>query len=174
MDFDQTPGVEPPQFPRYVWGVNGLELSRKVDAPADRVWRVITDLDGAAERLSGIDSFERISGPDFGVGTRWRETRTMFGKQATEEMEVGSITPGSAYTVLAESHGSKYHWGMGVEDGGDGTSVLRMTFSAEPQSFGAKLMGTILGPIFLGATKKAIVQDLDDIAAAAEALSASA
>jgi hypothetical protein len=43
-----------------------------------------------------------------------------------------------------------------------------------PQGFGAKLVGTILGPMFRGATKKAIVQDLDDIAAAAEALSASA
>ena len=150
--------------------MKGLEISREVNAATDQVWGLITDLDGAAKRLSGIDSLERLSGPGFGVGTRWRETRTMFGKQATEEMEVASVTTGSAYTVLAESHGSRYHSGLRVEKRGGGTSLLTMTFSAEPQSFGAKVMGTLLGPLARSATKKAITQDLADIAAAAESL----
>ena len=105
--------------PRYVYGVKEeLKVSREVIAPAEQVWSVITDLDRAAERLSGVNALERVSGPAFDVGTRWRETRKMFGKEATEEMEVASVTPGSAYTVLAESHGSKYESGLRVEASG--------------------------------------------------------
>lgn len=119
-----------------------------------------------------MNSLERISGPELGVGTRWRETRKMFGKEATKEVEVTSVTPGQAYTVLAESHGSKYHSQLRVEASGGGESVLTMSFDAEPQSFGAKVMGTLLGPLARSATKKAITQDLADIAAAAGALPA--
>ncbi len=147
-----------------------LKVSREVIAPAEQVWSVITDLDRAAERLSGVNALERVSGPAFDVGTRWRETRKMFGKEATEEMEVASVTPGSAYTVLAESHGSKYESGLRVEASGGGKSLLTMSFKAEPQSFGAKLMGALLGPLARSATKKVITQDLADIAAAAESL----
>jgi carbon monoxide dehydrogenase subunit G len=152
--------------------MKGLDVSRQINANATQVWSVITNLDGAAEHLSGVKSLERISGPEFGVGTRWRETRKMFGKEATEEMEVASVTPGQAYTVLAESHGSKYHSQLRVKASGGGASVLTMSFNAEPQSFGAKVMGTLLGPLARSATKKAITQDLADIAAAAEALPA--
>ena len=146
-----------------------LELSRKISAATERVWSLITDLDAAPARISGIDAIERLSGPEFGVGTRWRETRTMFGREATEEMEVATVSEGSAYTVVAESHGMKYHSEWRVDGRGDRTSLLTMTFSGEPQGFGAKLMAATVGLLFRRATKKALMQDLDDVAAAAEA-----
>ena len=146
-----------------------LEISRRVNAPTERVWAVLTDLDTAAERISGIESVERLAGPEFGVGTRWRETRVMFGKEATEEMEVGSLVPGRSYTVDAASHGAEYHSELSVEGVGDGTSLLAMSFEAIPQTFGAKLASVTIGLLFRGATKKALIKDLDDIATAAEA-----
>jgi len=149
--------------------MKGIELRREIEAPAERVWSVITDLDSATERLSGVERIERLGGPEFGVGTRWRETRTMFGKQATEEMEVATVDEGQAYTVVADSHKTHYHSELRVEDSGGGASVLSMSFRGEPQSLGAKLAGATVGRLFAGATKKALRQDLDEIAAAAEA-----
>lgn len=152
--------------------MSSLEVSREIAAPAALVWSLITDLDGSAERLSGVESLERISGPEFGVGTRWRETRKMFGREATEEMEVTGVEPGSAYTVEAASHGSRYHSQLQVTPTGEATSTLTMRFAAEPQGALAKVMAATLGRLFTGATRKAIAQDLDDIAAAAEGRSA--
>jgi carbon monoxide dehydrogenase subunit G len=150
--------------------VSALEISRRISAPTERIWSVITDLDAAPDQLSGVESIERISGPEFGVGTRWRETRRMFGKEAVEELEVGTVIPERSYTVEAASHGSKYHSELTVEGVGDGTSLLTMSFEAEPQSLGAKLASATIGLLFRGATKKALAKDLDDIAAAAEAV----
>jgi carbon monoxide dehydrogenase subunit G len=145
-----------------------IKIERRIAAPTERVWEVITDLEGSAERLSGVNEVEILEGPEFGVGTRWRETRTMLGKEATEEMEVTGIEPGRAYTVGAESHGSKYLSELRVEGTGDGGTILTMTFDAEPQTFLSKLMANTIGHLFKGGTRKALAKDLDDIAAAAE------
>jgi len=72
-----------------------IEVSRSVKAPATVVWNIITDLEGSVDTISGIEKVEILSGDDsFGVGTKWRETRTMFGKKSTEEMTVTEITEG--------------------------------------------------------------------------------
>ncbi|HSF87127.1 MAG TPA: SRPBCC family protein [Acidimicrobiia bacterium] len=148
-----------------------IEVSKIVNAPADRVWAILTDLEGSEFIVSGIESVEVLSGDDmFGVGTRWRETRKMMGREATEEMEVTAIDPGRSYTVEADNHGAHYTSGMAVTDIGDGKSRLTMTFEAEANTTGGKLM-VGAAKLFKGATRKAIQQDLEDIAAAAEQLS---
>jgi hypothetical protein len=43
-----------------------------------------------------------------------------------------------------------------------------MRFSAQPVTFGAKVMWMLTGFLFAGATKKALVKDLQDIKAAVE------
>ena len=147
-----------------------IALNRDVDAPAERVWQIITDLEGSERVVSGIGDVQILAGEDeFGVGTRWRETRTMFGKQATEEMEVTALAPGCSYDVEAESHGVRYLSTHTVEALGDGRCRLSMTFGAEPQGTMARVMAATMGRLFVGATKKALRRDLDDIAAAAEA-----
>ena len=81
-----------------------LEVSRTVNAPANTLWSIVVDLDGAAERISAIEDIQRLDdGDGFGVGTRWRETRTMFGRSATAEMEVTEFVPGRSYAVEADA-----------------------------------------------------------------------
>ncbi len=146
-----------------------ISLSRDVAAPPDIVWGLATDLDLAPDILSGVNSIERLDdGAGFGVGTRWRETRTMFGREATEDMEVTSFVPGRSYTVEAESHGAHYVSTVSVEPGPEG-SRLSMTFSGRPTGLVAKIMAATVGLLFRGATRKALQKDLDEIAAAAAA-----
>ncbi len=85
-----------------------LALSRTVAASPQRVWQVITDLDRAAQTLSGVSRVERLTDGPYALGTRWRETRTMFGKATTEEMWVTALDPARSTTVEASSHGTDY------------------------------------------------------------------
>lgn len=147
-----------------------LEVSREIAAPAARVWDVVTDLAGSADVLGAIEKIEILEGPapKLDVGTRWRETRTMFGKSATEEMVVTAVDHGRSYTVEADAAGALYRSVMTVEPLGDQRTRLSMSFGAEPKSLGSKLMSATVGRLFAGATRKALYQDLDDIAEAAE------
>ena len=150
--------------------MKNIAVSRTVAAPADVVWSILIDLDGSVDTISAIQSIEIISGDQqFGVGTKWSETRTMFGKQATEVMWVTDIELGVSYVVEAESNGARYTTIMKVLSRGDDASELSMDFGAEPTSTMARAMGATIGKLFENATRKALVQDLDDIAAAAEA-----
>ncbi len=60
-----------------------------------------TDLAGAPRVVRGIDAVEVLTPGEFGVGTRWRETRTMLGRSATEEMTVTAMEPQRSYTTEA-------------------------------------------------------------------------
>lgn len=146
-----------------------LDVSRDVSAPADVVWKIMTDLENSMDTISAIQSVEILSEPQaFDVGTKWRETRTMFGRKATEVMWVTEVDPGTSYVVAAESHGARYTTIMTVIATGENSSRISMNFGAEPTGTMAKVMGATVGKLFESATKKAIAQDLDDIAAAAE------
>ncbi len=146
-----------------------LSVSREIAAPTSRIWEIMTDLEGSEQTISAIEKIEILSEDDgFGVGTRWRETRTLFGKQATEVMWVTEVDPGISYVVKAESHGAKYTTIMKVMPVGEGSSEVTMTFTGEPVGTMAKIMSATMGRMMEKATKKAFAQDLDDIAAVAE------
>jgi carbon monoxide dehydrogenase subunit G len=150
--------------------MKAITASRDVNASADVVWGILTDLEGSVDTISAIEKVEILSDDTaFGVGFAWRETRTMFGRTATEEMEVIEVTPGEAYAVEADPDGSNYRSVMSVAATGDGTSTVSMEFSADPNSAFARMIGATVGRLFIGSMKKAIAADLEDIAAAAEA-----
>ena len=145
-----------------------IKVTREVKAPADAVWDVLTDLEGSPETISGITAVERLDELEgFAVGTKWRETRVLFGKEATEVMEVTEIDPGRSYTVYAASRGNEYTSIMSVEPAGEGSTV-GMSFVATPTGGFSRLMASTIGKMFEGTTRKAIEQDLADIASAAE------
>jgi carbon monoxide dehydrogenase subunit G len=145
-----------------------LTVSIDIQAPVDRVWQAITDIEHAKDRITSIEAIEVLERPASGlVGFKWRETRTMFGKQATEVMWVTAETPGRSYDVRAESHGAIYRSTMAVEPSAGGTR-LSFTFGAEPVSFGARVMTVLLGWMMAGATRKALRKDLEDIKASVE------
>ena len=138
-----------------------------VATPA-RVWEVLTDLDNATARISAIKKVERLDGGSgFEVGTSWRETRTMFGKKATEDMTVTEVDPGRSYKTEARSHGAHYLSTHSV-DPIEGGSRISMKFGAEPTGTIAKIFSVTIGRLFDNFTRKALVKDLVEIAAAAE------
>lgn len=147
-----------------------IQVEQEVRAPVERVWAIITDLARSPEVMSGLDEVEILAGGEqFGVGTRWRETRTMFGKKATEDMQIVAVEPGRSYDVVAESHGSRYESSLTVVPSVSGSCVLTMTFQGVPTSTASRVLGATLGRLLVAPTRKAIERDLADLAAAAEA-----
>jgi hypothetical protein len=151
--------------------MTSLDVSHDIAADPEVVWSIVVGMDDWVDVIEAIELVERLDGGDgFGLGTTWRETRTMFGKEATEEMEVTEFDDGRRYATAAESHGSKYFSEISVTPTDEG-SRISMGFRGEPQSTFAKIMDATAGRLFMGATRKALAKDLADIGAAAEAAS---
>ncbi len=142
-------------------------LQTHINAPPDAVFAVATDFAHAAENIKGVVRVEMLTGGPVGLGTRFKETRIMFGREATEEFAVTEFTPGQRYALTVESCGCRYVAAHRViPEAGDTRFELEMTMGAT--SLFARLMSP-LARFMIGGMKKAMQQDLDELKAAAEA-----
>jgi carbon monoxide dehydrogenase subunit G len=145
-----------------------LSVSRDVSVSPEELWGLITDLDRSPNVISAVTSVERLDdGAGFEVGTKWRETRLIFGRESTEVLEVTEMDQGRSYTVEADSGGAHYRSVITVEPAPAG-STITITFGAEAAGAVSKVLAGTIGRLFDGGTRQALVQDLDDIAVVAE------
>ncbi len=148
-----------------------LTIAKEIDAPVARVFDLCTDLNRWPERIRGIERVELLTDGPVGKGTRFRETRIMFKREATEEMEFTSFEPNERYTVGSYSCGCEFDTRYEFIPQGERTR-LEMRMLIQPTTLFAKLMMP-LGKLMAGSMRKACEKDLDDIKLAAESKTAS-
>ena len=145
-----------------------VEAQVTINAPKAAIWNVITDIENASKNISGIEEIEVLEKPESGlVGLAWRETRTIFGKTATEDMRITDAAEDEFYRTRAESHGCIYISSLSIS-GDEESSTLTMNHVSEPQSFLAKLMSLPMNLMFKRMMRKEIQKDLNDIKGAVE------
>ena len=140
----------------------GFRVDTQIAAPVDRVFAAATDFSRASETIQGIKKVELLTDGPVGHGTRFRETRIMFGREATEVMEVTGFEPPHRYTLGAESHGCRYHTEWIFSKAGENATRVEMVFDAVPTTTLAKIMSFMMKPL----TKKMVqicAKDLDDL-----------
>lgn len=145
-----------------------VEAQVTIQGSRSAVWAAITDIEDAAEILGGVEKIEIRERPAHGlVGLRWRETRILFGEPATAEKWITRAADNEFYETRAEDNGFVFVSTLRVSDSPNGTT-LTSTHDSRPQSLVARFLSTPMMFFFKGATKKALLQDLNDIKAAVE------
>ncbi len=139
-----------------------------INSPVGEVFKVFTDLDNANKNISAITKIKVLEGPSkMAPGTKWRETRTMFGKEATEEMWVGELTKNKSYTIEADSRGAKYRTDYTFTEK-DGKTDVAMVFDCAVDNPVANFFMNIMFLLMKSATKKQLRNDLVDLKTACE------
>ncbi|MBU8868745.1 SRPBCC family protein [Paenarthrobacter aromaticivorans] len=146
-------------------------LTQHINASPEKVWAVLSDIPGSAGTLSGINAIQMLSEGPYGEGTRWKETRTMMGRQETVEMWVSETDPPRSTTVKALQGGADYTTGFNLNER-DGGTDLTLTFDAKvlKPTLVSKVAMALFGKIGMSITRKALSKDLAEIAAKAESL----
>jgi len=136
--------------------------------PADRatVFAVITDFENAASFTSGILRLDMLTPGPVMVGTRFRQTREMFGKEASEELEVVEFERPGYLALGAHSRGVDYRITYTLSDD-EGATRIVCEFTATPVTFAARLMAGMSG-LFEEHARKIVAADLADASAEAE------
>jgi len=142
-------------------------IGKHVEATREEVFAVASDFEHAAENIRGIERLEVLGDGTVGIGTRFRETRVMFGKESTEEMEITAFDPPQGYIVEAEMCGAHFRSEYRFISDIAGTH-MRITVETHPVTMVAKLMSP-LSLLMVGQMKKCIDADLEDIKRVAEA-----
>ncbi|MCE2540939.1 MAG: SRPBCC family protein [Acidobacteria bacterium] len=99
-----------------------VTVTRRIDAPADVVFRVVAHVEQFSQAVPGILRVEFLSEVKSGVGARFRETRMMMGREASTELEVTEYVENERVRIVSEAGGALWDTGRGrrgnrVEDG---------------------------------------------------------
>ncbi|MGM0575218.1 MAG: SRPBCC family protein [Myxococcota bacterium] len=119
-----------------------ISISEAIHAPIEAVFDAMTDPEGHAERIPAITRCEVLTDGPVGAGTRFRETRVMFGKEATEEMEFTEFDRPHGYLLEAHSHGMNYRTRHTLTREGDAIRVT-LDFHGTLQNPVARVMGLL-------------------------------
>ncbi len=133
-------------------------IKRTINAPIDIVFKTVADINQFSQAIPHIVKVEILSDVKSGVGTRFRETRLMKGKEATTELEVTEYTENDQVRIVADSHGTVWDTLFTVEEK-DGQTLLTMIMDARAY----KLLPKLINPMVKGVIKKAIAKDMDAV-----------
>lgn len=148
-----------------------LEIQKTIEASPERVFEVFTDIQNAGQSLSGVTKIEMLSDGPTAVGTRWKETRVMFGRDCTEELWISDFEPNSSFTVMSHTCGAEYKSRFDFAPSGTATEVT-FTVDCRPLGFVARVMMTLMKPFtgkMMKSMEEAVAKDIDELKAVAEA-----
>jgi uncharacterized protein YndB with AHSA1/START domain len=144
-----------------------VKVFATIDASVERVFGLFTDIEHAVEHVSSIRSVAlRTRGRPFGLGTRWRETRELFGGLDSAEMEVTAFERNRAYTITHRKAGVRIETAFAFEPRADGTSVsieFTVQTAGLPTGFLTPLNWAIAGKV-----RHVLNRDLSDLRQIAE------
>jgi len=142
--------------------MKSITVTRTFPAPIDDVFGLVSDIPRASQSIKAITKTEMLTDGPVGVGTKWKETRKVMGREATETMWITEFEPNDRYVVEAESCGVHYRSVLAFKPTAAGGTDVSMTFGGTPLSLFAKLM-TPLGFLFAGMMRKCLEDDMNDL-----------
>ena len=140
------------------------EVQRTIAAPADKVFAAVADVRQFSRAVENIERVEFVFDTRTGLGTRFRETRLMRGREATVELEITEFAPPERVRFLSEAGGVRWDTVFTVGAARSGNTRLAMVMEATPLTLPARLMV----PLMKGMVRRAIAADMDAVKAYCE------
>lgn len=131
---------------------------RTIDAPLERVFDTVAHIENFAKAVPQIVATEFLSDVTSGVGTRFRETRLMHGREATTELEVTEYAENERVRIVADAGGTVWDTVFTVSPDSDGVQ-LTLTMDARPY----RLLSRVVNPFIKGFVRRAIESDMDAV-----------
>lgn len=104
--------------------MNGFEFSEHIARSPEDVFSVISNPSEATKFLDNIKESKKLTDGPIRVGTTFRETRVVSGKEASADLVVNAYEPNTHVGISTEAEGITvdYHYRLSPE--GDGTRLI--------------------------------------------------
>lgn len=142
-----------------------VQVRQRFEGLREHVWEVLVEIERYPERV-GYESVDFLGEQREEVGARWRQTRTVFGRSHSQEMEVTGWEPSRELVLVSTEAGARYETRTNLKAIDGGTEVVT-TFSVAATNPIAWVFVQTIGRRMLRSTGGAMGQDLADLAAAA-------
>ncbi len=133
-------------------------VRRTIDAPVDFVFRTVAEIDNYSKAIPHIVNVEFLSDARRGVGSRFRETRLMMGREASTVLEVTEYIENERVRLVSDEGGTIWDSIFTVSPA-DGGTELTLVMDAAPYTLKSK----ILVPIMKFVVRMGLVKDMDAV-----------
>lgn len=117
--------------------MKGFQFTEHISRPPREVFAVISDPRQATGFLDNITSSVKLTEGPIGVGTTFRETRVVHGKESSADLLITEHEPDSLVGVSTEAEGITVTYHYHLDPVGDGT---RLEWSCELEAGGLRRM----------------------------------
>ena len=135
-----------------------IRVELTIDAPLAKVFSTIADSSQFSKAVPHITKVEMLSGISKGVGTRFRETRVMKGRESSAVLEVTEYMENERVRFVSDEGGIIWDTIFTLTEE-YGKTHLELNMAVKPYKFKAKLMAPMIG----GFVKKAIEADMQAV-----------
>jgi hypothetical protein len=138
-----------------------------IKAPRRPVFEALVDLDQIRKWTPNLLTVEHVSGPESDVGDRRKEVRKMFGREATEFIEITDMKkPGRLNMYIDGSEGTtgrgEFYFTYWLDEAGPQKAETKLTLECRIEQMG--WFGSLLFKLFSGSFSRAMERDLDALA----------
>jgi len=141
-------------------------LQQDIRAPLPLSFAAASDVRAWPNMISCVEKTELLTREPIGPGTRFRATRRVHGRLASEVMTLAEFDPPERFVITAFNHGARYRIEHQFKDLAPGTR-LTLVYSARPITRIARLM-TPVSYLFRSSLLHQIRSDLSDLRHAIE------
>jgi carbon monoxide dehydrogenase subunit G len=141
-----------------------FEITRSFHVSQEKAFKGLLDLDSANQWMKGLVRIERMDEGPLQVGSEWKETRKMFGKEASEHFEVAELN--DPEKIVLRCDGTK-----GTTGKGEFVFTYKLTPTDDDQTEvtmdgeirGLTGFSKFFGKMMAGTFKKACAKDMDSL-----------
>jgi carbon monoxide dehydrogenase subunit G len=117
--------------------MNGFEFSQYIAKPPREVFGVLSDPTEATKFLDNITESRKLTEGPVAVGTTFRETRVVNGKEASADLVVSAYEPDTHVGISTEAEGIRVSYRYDLSSEGPGT---RLRWVCELEAGGLRKM----------------------------------
>ena len=133
-------------------------VRRTIDAPVDFVFGTVSEIDNFSKAVPHIVDVEFLSDVKGGVGSRFRETRLIMGREASTVLEVTEYVENERVRLVSDEGGTVWDSVFTVRPVDAGTE-LTLVMDASPYTFKSRM----LVPIMKLVIRMGLVKDMDAV-----------
>jgi len=140
-----------------------IRVARMIAAPLDLVFRTISNVRNFRDAVPHITNVEFLSDKQTGVGTRFRETRIMNGREQTVELEVAEYVENERVRMICDAGGTTWDTTFTVSNDSNNVELI-MLMDIKPHTLSARIMT----PLIRSMVVSGVESDMDAVKAFCE------
>jgi uncharacterized protein YndB with AHSA1/START domain len=141
-----------------------IRIARTIQAPAAVVFKTVADPTQFAQAISGVTKLEFLSSTKRGLGTRFRQSRVLNGKEMTLDFDVTDYVENERVRIVNEIHGTRWDSVITLT-ASNAFTILTMRMDTTTRPLVPRLLMPLMLRLFI---RKAVEKDFDAVKAFCE------